>query len=917
MTEKPPYEELEKRVEQLENDFTRQGKEIEDLKRFIEKSQDVIYRYEIDENRFVLYNKAGYELYGGKDGKTLTPKSVLLSVHSEDRDRVRKAATESLSANCNRGEVEYRQRHADGSIRWMHDRWRVIRDPFDRPIAFEGIVRDITERKGIEKALHYERDLLSRISDTSPAGITVVNRDGRITFANRRAEEVLGLTNGQITHRAYNAPAWHITDGNGNPFPDEELPLRRVIATARPVYDLRHAIEWPDGSRVLLSINAAPLFDDAGQVDGMVSSVEDITKRVRAEDALRENEKRFRGIVDSMADWIWEIDANGRYTYCSEKIESILGYSPAEIIGKTPFDLMVPDEAERVGEVFGKITAHKEPIIDLENWNESKDGRRVCLMTNGVPVLDENGSLLGYIGVDRDITDRKRAEEALRESEEKLRTILEANPDPIVVYDKNGHPRYLNPEFTKLFGWSLNELKGNFIPFVPENQREITSNKIKEIYEHGDTDRIETKRLTKEGKAIDMLVSAAPIKGADEKPSGLVVCLTDISKTKELEDQIRQAHKMEAIGTLAGGIAHEFNNILGIIIGNTELAIDDVPEWNPAKDCLKEIRKASLRAKDVVRQILSFARKTPATRKPIKISTIIKESMKLIRATIPTSIEIRQEILCDSEMILANPTEISQILINFCSNSIHAMEDKTGVLVARLETVTLNDRSAAQYEDLRAGKYVKLTVKDSGDGVDPEIMDRIFDPYFTTKEVDKGLGMGLAVVFGLVKKHDGAIKFTSEVGKGSTAAVLFPIAEVQTETEMAETDDLPTGTERILLVDDEASIVKMVTQMLERQGYEVVGRTSSKEALELFQEEPGKFDLIITDMAMPDMTGDRLTQELINLRPNIPIILCTGHSDRIDKDKAEDLGIKAYTIKPLDMREFTKMIREVLDKTKI
>ena len=411
---------------------------------------------------------------------------------------------------------------------------------------------------------------------------------------------------------------------------------------------------------------------------------------------------------------------------------------------------------------------------------------------------------------------------------------------------------------------------------------------------------------------------------ADRDETGAVIqwrmVLVDITERMraekertQLEDKLRQAQKMESIGTLAGGIAHEINNILGIIIGNAELALDDVPEWNPAKDCLKEIRAASLRAKDVVRQILSFARKTLASRKPLRISTIIKESLKLIRATIPASIDIRQESLCDSEMILANPTEINQILMNFCSNSVHAMEEETGILEVRLETAVLNDRTAARYEDLTAGEYVKLTVKDTGKGIDPEIMDRLFDPYFTTKDVDKGLGMGLAVVFGLVKKHDGAIKIMSEVGEGTTAEVLFPITEVQAEVEVKESEDLPTATERILLVDDEASLVKMVKQMLKREGYEVVGKTSSTEALRLFQEESGKFDLIISDIAMPDMPGDRLAQELIKIRPNIPIILCTGHSDRIDEDKAKDLGIKAYAMKPLDKAKFTKMVRRVLD----
>ncbi|MBC8393445.1 MAG: response regulator, partial [Deltaproteobacteria bacterium] len=425
------------------------------------------------------------------------------------------------------------------------------------------------------------------------------------------------------------------------------------------------------------------------------------------------------------------------------------------------------------------------------------------------------------------------------------------------------------------------------------------------------THKRETSEIHFPDKDKWFLITVDPFFDEKKDLTGAVHMARDITASKKIEDQLRQAQKMESIGTLAGGIAHEFNNILGIIIGNTELALMDVPDWNPVKECLEETRKASIRAKDVVRQITSFARKTPLGKKPIQIGTIIKESLKLIRATTPAIIEIRQTISCESEMILAQPTEISQVFMNLCSNSAHAIGEEAGVLEVNLENEEL--RMKNEELGLEAGRYVKLTVRDTGSGIKPEIIDRIFDPYFTTKDVDEGLGMGLAVVYGIVKKHDGAIKVKSEVDKGTVVEVLFPIIKAEVEGEVEEPETLRGDTGRILFVDDEASLAKMTEQMLVRLGYEVVTKTNPKEALALFKAEPDRFDLVITDMAMPYMTGVKLAEELMAIRQDIAVILCTGHSDRIDEVKALRLGFKAYATKPLVMENLANLVRKVLD----
>jgi signal transduction histidine kinase/CheY-like chemotaxis protein len=393
--------------------------------------------------------------------------------------------------------------------------------------------------------------------------------------------------------------------------------------------------------------------------------------------------------------------------------------------------------------------------------------------------------------------------------------------------------------------------------------------------------------------------------------------IRDITEKRQLEERLRQSQKIESIGTLAGGIAHEFNNILGIVIGNTELALDEVAGGSKAAGNLQEIRTASLRGKDVVNRILSFARIAPAERKPVRVGAAARESLKLLRATIPTTIDIRQRLACDGETILADLTEIHQVLMNLCTNAAHAVEETSGVVAITLEPVHLDRSAARRYDGLEPGPHVRLAVADTGQGIEPGMMDRIFDPYFTTKGVGRGLGMGLAIVHGIVKKNDGAIRIESEPGQGTTVEVLFPQIGVQAEAEIPVHGPLPTGSERILVVDDEVSLVEMMTRMLERLGYAVVTATRSSEALQLVQRQPDRFDLVITDMAMPEMAGDRLAGKILSRRPDMPVILCTGHSDRIDAEGAAKLGIAGYFMKPCDMKTLATEVRKVLDEAQL
>lgn len=523
--------------------------------------------------------------------------------------------------------------------------------------------------------------------------------------------------------------------------------------------------------------------------------------------------------------------------------------------------------------------------------------------TKGCAEKHENGAVKRLIGTTQDITESKKAQVDLLKSEERYRALFDNIPINTVVVDREG---------------KITACK------FPEHPEEIAQPRIGDVmykdfaeYPHMDMYK-ELMDCIASGKRKEYLDLQYDSKflhiRINPYHDGAIITAIDTTPIRKLESELQETHKRESIGTLAGGIAHEFNNLLGVIIGNTELSMETIPDYNPALDCMKEVLNASHRAKDVVRQILSFARKTPADRTPIQIGDVVKDSLKLLQSTIQKSIQIKEKILCTFEVILGNATEISQVLMNLCKNSEQAMKEGVGEIEVVLEPVLIDGQKACQYENIAAGKYVKLSVRDSGEGIDSKILNRVLEPYFTTKDVDKGLGMGLAVVYGIIKKHDGAIRIQSKMGQGTTVEVLLPIAEAHAEKKANPSEMLPTGAERILFVDDEPSLVRLAVLMLEQQGYEVAGLTSSKEALALFQKEPDSFDLVITDMSMPDLPGDMLIREILKIRPRIPVILSSGHSDRIDGGMIEDLSIMAYAMKPLNRGELVETVRKVLDK---
>jgi PAS domain S-box-containing protein len=680
-------------------------------------------------------------------------------------------------------------------------------------------------------------------------------------------------------------------------------------------YAMEFRLRHKDGTYRWIYTRADKQFDDAGRPCRLYGCHIDITERKQAEDALFRSEKNLRETLDATTDGIWTWNFTTGGLLFSPRCYTMLGYKPDSFPASHEnwMNLIHPDDREKALAIAEEYLKTKPDLYENVFRLRTRRGDYRWIHARArVVETDENGEAVRMIGNYEDITERKRAEEALRQSEEKYRSLVENINDIIYEIDSNGIITYISTVAEILTGYNQSELIGrNIFDFIHREDLPRIQQQFQKVLS-GQLGPSEYRFITKSGETIWIRSSSRPII-REGNPVGLRGVGADITETKKIEAQLHQAQKMESIGTLAGGIAHDFNNILGIILGNTELALDDVPEWNPAQQNLKEVRNACMRAKDLVRQILAFTRKTEQELKPVKIGPLVEEALGLLRASIPTTIEIQQNISAESDTVMADPTQIHQILMNLCTNAAQAMQGTGGVLEIALVDEELSEDEVGKYEGLTPGRYVRVTVSDTGPGIDPSVLDRIFDPYFTTKGLGEGTGMGLSVVQGIVKNHHGSVYIETEVGKGTSFHVLLPITEEEiTATESPE--EFPTGNERILFVDDEAALAKMGQLILERLGYQVESKTDPAKALEVFRENPDGFDLVITDMTMPQMTGESLARELMATRPDIRILICTGYSRMMDEEKARTLGIRGFIMKPLSTSDMARTVREVLDE---
>jgi PAS domain S-box-containing protein len=501
-----------------------------------------------------------------------------------------------------------------------------------------------------------------------------------------------------------------------------------------------------------------------------------------------------------------------------------------------------------------------------------------------------------------------------REEQQCLLEAVEQSSDGIVITDSNRVVRYVNSAFEKMSGFAYGEIVGQEADMIwnEYNEKIFPDNLWSSLNQENSWNGRMTNRR-KDGGLYESETKISVLRDSNGNITNFVNVNRDMTHEARLEKQLIQAQKMHAIGTLAGGIAHDFNNILSAIMGYTEICMLQAPKDTQIPRRLGRVMHACQRARELVKQILTFSRQTTQEHNQVQIHLIIKEALKLLRASLPSTIEIHHEIRTDSSYVMADPTQIHQVLMNLCTNAAHAMRENGGKLCVKLDDVNIDNEGEKKFSGLNSGSYVRLTVCDTGHGMDPQTIQHIFDPFFTTKNFDEGTGMGLAVVQSIVVKHGGAVYVYSEPGKGSTFEVLFPKTVIQPILKKKSSAHLPRGNERILLVDDEEFIVDMAEEMLESLGYTITTTGSSPEALKWFDQSPHDFDLVITDQTMPSMTGTELADRIQHIRPDMSIILCTGYSEEIIPERTESQNIKAVIMKPFIIQEMALTVRKVLD----
>ncbi|MBX7255149.1 MAG: PAS domain S-box protein [Candidatus Hydrogenedentes bacterium] len=700
--------------------------------------------------------------------------------------------------------------------------------------------------------------------------------------------------------------------------PVNRAAVRRFIESGYRVEDNETEEVTQSGNRRWFLSNDVGFVENGKLIRAWGTCV-DITERKQAEEALRQSEERYRALVETISDWIWEVDSEGRYVYVSPRVRDVLGYAPDELLGRTPFDIMPESESQRVMSIFEQIVRHRQPFFNLENVCLTKGGREVVMETSGVPVLDSEGRWIGFRGVDRDITERKAAEVALREREEEQRAIIQTAQDGFWMADRTGRLLQVNDAYCRMSGYSHEELQTMRISDLDAMESEAVSTEhIQKVMAVGH-DRFESRHRRKDGSEYDVEVSC---QFRRDKQGRIVAFLRDMTAQKQaqaertrLEEQLRQSQKLEAVGLLAGGVAHDFNNLLQVMMGYVQLAAGDLGKGHPLRQELREVVKAGGRARDLVNQLLTFSRRQVMRPTALDLNAVIEGFLKMLYRVIGEHIQLTFNPGSGIESIYADQGMLEQVLMNLCVNARDAM-GSSGTLTLETRPVFIDKKTMESGGFPQQGKYAQLSVSDTGCGMDSETISRIFDPFFTTKEQGKGTGLGLSTVYGIVGQHNGVVQVRSEPGCGSTFTVYLPIVESPIEQPQEEgSSSTVGGTETILVAEDDEGVRRLASRILSEAGYTVLWAANGVEAIERFTENRDRVRLLLLDVVMPVMGGKEALERIRLLSPDIPALFVSGYAeDAMHADFTLPEGMKLIR-KPYMPDDLLATIRSILDSS--
>ncbi len=744
--------------------------------------------------------------------------------------------------------------------------------------------RTATYRSLVEKSqdLFYRTDLEGRITFISPS----VYRLSGYTV-----EEAIGMP---MAEKVYLVP-------------EERESFLAELGKHGQVTNFEARLRRKDGSVWWAFTSARFYKDDQGNILGVEGNTRDISDLKKTEDALRTSEEKFRLTFNTSPDSInLNRVSDGMYIEINQGFTDLTGYTRQDVVGKTSYEINIwADTQDRDRLVKGLMKTGR--VTNLEARFVRKNGDiGVALMSARMLTINDEAIILS---ITRDITDKRADKKQLA----LFAAVIKQANEEVLITDIDGAIQYTNPSLEKNTGYSKEELVGKKPSILKSGLHDP-------VFYEDLWSTILAKRTwkglihnqSKTGQIILHDARITPILDSNREIIAFVSIRRDVTEQVKIEDQLRQSQKMEAIGTLAGGIAHDFNNILSGIFGYADLATVNLDNPDKSKKHIQQIKAGASRAADLVQQILTFSRRGEHQKNPVKLYLIVKEAIKFLRSSIPSNIEIKEKISTRSTAI-ADPTQIHQIIMNLCTNASQAMQESGGTLSISLEDVEIPKSRTIPDLGIQAGDYIRMEVSDTGTGMDPDTLARIFEPYFTTKEIGKGTGLGLAVVLGIVEEYKGFVKAYSEPGSGTTFHVYFPLAKAHTRKRGFKSPKkrLEKGSGHVMVVDDDGDILASTREILQNYGYRVTGFPNGDQAFDAVRNCPDSFDLVITDRTMPKMTGDVLARELFKIRPDLPVILCSGYGPGDAKDKNTGTGIQKYLQKPVNSRELIFWIQKL------